>query len=380
MNNWGFPTSTWFGKDRLKDLPKALTEIEARNPLVVTDAGLVDLPVFKGLIEVLCAAAIPHAVFADIRPNPTGEDVAKGVLAAQAGAHDGVIILGGGSALDAGKAIAFMIGQERPIWDFEDIGDNWRRGQTERTLPVIAIPTTAGTGSEFGRASVITDISEQPHRKVIVFHPSMMPELVIMDPVATQDLPPALTAATGMDALSHALEAFCVDSYHPMSDGLSLQALTMIARALPLAYRDGANFEARADMLVASGMACVALQKGLGGMHAISHALGAVYDAHHGLLNAVLMPHVLKANQSRIHGKLASLAQHLQLGSAASDFLSWLADFRAELAIPDSLETMGLTDIDTDLIARMAVKDPCAAGNPVEMDVAFTTSVLHAAL
>lgn len=378
-SNWGFPTPTWFGAGRVMDLAAALSSLKASNPLVVTDAGLAPLPVFHDLCTVLSKAGIRHDVYANVQPNPTGEDVVGGVALAKEQGHDAVVIMGGGSALDAGKAIAFMAGQSRPIWDFEDIGDNWTRGDTSALLPVIAIPTTAGTGSEFGRASVITNTEADTHRKVIVYHPTMMPEIVIMDPEVTIGLPPVLTAATGMDALSHALEAYCVDAYHPMSDGLSVQALKMIKNALPQAVANGADIEARSQMLVASGMACIALQKGLGGMHAISHALGAAYNAHHGMLNAVLMPHVLAFNHDVISGKLAQLAQDLQVGTEAEDFFAWLKSFRAALNIPDQLAQMGVEVQDVGTLAKIAAMDPCAGGNPKRLDAAAAAGILQAA-
>ncbi len=378
-SNWGFPTPTWFGAGRVRDLPAALGSLKASNPLVVTDAGLAPLPVFQDLCAVLSEAGLTFDVYSNVQPNPTGEDVEGGVTRVKEQGHDAVIIMGGGSALDAGKAIAFMAGQNRSIWDFEDIGDNWTRGDTSALLPVIAVPTTAGTGSEFGRASVITNTTGNTHRKVIVYHPSMMPEIVIMDPEVTVGLPAGLTAATGMDALSHALEAYCVDAYHPMSDGLSVQALKMIKEALPRAVADGSDLDARSHMLVASGMACVALQKGLGGMHAISHALGAAYDAHHGMLNAVLMPHVLAFNHDVIAGKLAQLAQDLKVGHEAEDFLAWLSSFRAGLGIPDQLSQMGVDVDDLETLAKTSAQDPCAGGNPKQLDAKAAAQILRAA-
>lgn len=377
-SNWGFPTTVWFGLNRIQDLAKAIIDLGFKNPLIVTDAGLARLDMIADLMANLAQANIHHNLFAEIKPNPTGANVEAGVLVARDAAHDSVIAIGGGSALDAGKAIAFMAGQTRPIWDFEDIGENWKAADTDRILPVIAIPTTAGTGSEFGRASVITQ--ESPHRKVIVFHSEMLPKLVIMDPVLTVSLPAHLTATTGMDALSHALESYCAPGYHPMADGLALQAMTMVKRSLVSVTKDGADLDARADMLVASGMACIALQKGLGAMHALSHALGAKYDSHHGLLNAVLMPYVLRHNWPAIKDKMGELSFTLQLGGHPEAVLDWIQELQQHLDIPTTLGAMGLDIIDPNDIAEIAAKDPCAQGNPTQFDKTAALAVLATAL
>lgn len=375
--NWGFPTPVRFGAGRASEIASALAEIGAHAPLVVTDAGLAGHDMVTSLAAALSGAGLAHALFCDVKPNPTDANVEAGVAAFREGRHDCVIAIGGGSALDAGKAVAFMAGQDAPIWTFEDVGDNWRKARRDAIAPVIAIPTTAGTGSEFGRASVITRLDT--HRKVIVFHPDMLPRLVVMDPALTVGLPAGLTAATGMDALSHALEAFSAPGYHPMADGLAVQALAMIATALPAAYRDGTDMAARADMLAASGMACIALQKGLGGVHALSHPLGAVYDAHHGLLNAVLLPHVLRHNWPAVAGRMAGLAPRIGLGDAPQAVLDWVVALRRSLDIPDTLGAIGVTVEDPAGIADMAVEDPSAAGNPVPFDRAAALSILSAA-
>ena len=375
--NWSFPTKVWFGLGRATEIVAALDEIGAHNPLLVTDQGLATHPMITEMQVTLSAASIPHGTFTQIKPNPTGSNVEAGAVALRDGKHDSVIAVGGGSALDAAKAIALMVGQDKSIWEFEDIGDNWRAVNAAGMLPVIALPTTSGTGSELGRSSVITQ--EDPHRKVIIFHPDMLPELVIMDPALTIDLPATLTAATGMDALSHALEAYCTPGYHPMADGLALQAMLMIRDSLVVAVKHGDDIEARSTMLAASGMACIALQKGLGAMHAISHPLGAVYDVHHGMLNAVLMPYVLDFNLPVIDQKLAVLAKTLLLGDEAKDFIDWIKGMRIRLGVPNTLGALGLNVNDPDLIAYAAAKDPCAQGNPIFLDATAALQILKSA-
>lgn len=373
--NWNFPTRVWFGIGRASEIAQAISEIGSHNLLLVTDQGLAKNPMIAEMRKQLSAASIKQGVFTRIKPNPTGQNIESGVAAFRAGNHDSVIAIGGGSALDAAKAVALMVGQARPIWDFEDIGDNWRSVNVEGMVPVIAIPTTAGTGSEMGRSSVITQ--ENPYRKVIIFHPKMLPELVIMDPELTKGLPRILTAATGMDALSHAIEAYCAPGYHPMADGLAVQAMLMIRDSLVRAVEHGDDLDARSNMLAASGMVCIALQKGLGAMHAISHPLGAVYDAHHGMLNAVLMPHVLRFNLSAIDQKLATLAETLSLGSNAVAFIDWTIDLRSKLGVPDRLSGLGVNVEDPHLIAEAAIKDPCAQGNPKPLDVHGVLEILE---
>jgi alcohol dehydrogenase class IV len=377
-SNWSFPTAVRFGNGRLQELPAMVRELGASRPLVVTDAGLKDLAPVQSSLEVLRAAGLSAALFANVKPNPTGTNVADGVEAFKAGGHDLVVALGGGSALDAAKAVAFMARQTVSMWDLEDIGDNWTRATTTGLVPVIAIPTTAGTGSELGRSSVITHEGEK--RKVIVFHPRMMPDIVLMDPEMTVGLPAHITAATGMDALSHALEAFSAPTFHPMAEGIALNALRLIQTWLPIAVEDGTNLEARGQMLIASGMGCVALQKGLGAIHALAHPLGALHDAHHGLLNAVLMPYVIDFNRPAITDKLALMARFLELKRPdATGVMDWIIELRHRLSIPDTLSAMGLTSIDIDRVAAMGVVDPSAGGNPVPLDEDGLKKILKAA-
>ncbi|NVP55171.1 iron-containing alcohol dehydrogenase [Mycoplana rhizolycopersici] len=376
--NWSFPTAVRFGNGRIASLGEMVRELGGSRPLVVTDAGLKDLYPVQRTLEALNSAGLPAALYSGVKPNPTGSNVADGVEAFRSGDHDLVVAIGGGSALDAAKAIAFMARQTVPMWDLEDIGDNWRRAETKNLVPVIAIPTTAGTGSELGRSSVITHETEK--RKVIVFHPRMMPDVVVMDPELTLGLPAHITAATGMDALSHALEAFSAPSFHPMAEGIALNALRLIRKWLPVAVHHGDDLGARGQMLTASGMGCVALQKGLGAIHALAHPLGALHDAHHGLLNAVLMPYVIEFNTPAIDDKLELLARFLDLPRKdATGVVDWIVELRRDLSIPEKLSGMGLTEIDVDKVATMGVADPCAGGNPVPLDTAGLKKILAAA-
>ncbi|BCG88753.1 alcohol dehydrogenase [Mesorhizobium sp. 113-3-9] len=377
--NWSFPTSVRFGNGRIAELAGIVRELGAKRPLVVTDDGLKTLFPVQRTLEVLKVSGLDAGFFHNVKPNPTGGNVADGVAVLKQGQHDLVVAIGGGSALDAAKAIALMATQSIPMWDLEDIGDNWKRADTSHLVPVIAIPTTAGTGSELGRASVITNEAEK--RKVIVFHPRMMPDVVLMDPELTTGLPAHITAATGMDALSHALEAYCAPSYHPMAEGIALNALRLIKTWLPVAVEDGQNIEARAQMLIASGMGCVALQKGLGAIHALAHPLGALYDTHHGLLNAVLMPYVVEFNAPVVEEKLSLLARFLDLPTHdARAVVDWIIELRVRLNIPATLPGIGLTDIDEERVATMGESDPCAGGNPIKLDRDKLRAILRAAI
>ncbi|WP_137935076.1 iron-containing alcohol dehydrogenase [Mesorhizobium comanense] len=378
-SNWSFPTSVRFGNGRIAELADIVRELGARRPLVVTDDGLKTLFPVQRTLEVLKAGGLEAGFFHNVKPNPTGRNVDEGVTFLKQGGHDLVVAIGGGSALDAAKAIALMATQTIAMWDLEDIGDNWKRADTSGLIPVIAIPTTAGTGSELGRASVITNEAEK--RKVIVFHPRMMPDVVLMDPELTIGLPAHITAATGMDALSHALEAYCAPSFHPMAEGIALNALLLIKTWLPRAVADGSNIEARAQMLIASGMGCVALQKGLGAIHALAHPLGALHDTHHGLLNAVLMPYVLTFNAPVLEDKLALLARFLDLPTHDSAaVVNWIVELRKQLNIPATLPGIGLTAIDEDRVAAMGESDPCAGGNPIRLDRDNLRTILRAAI
>lgn len=361
--NWNYPTRIRVGAGRLNELAQVCVESGIKAPLLVTDPGLAASLLVGKVIQHCQVADLKIGVFCQIKANPTGDNVMDGVHSYKAGQHDGVIAFGGGSALDAAKAIALMVGQDRSLWDFEDVGDNWTRVNTVAMAPVIAIPTTAGTGSEVGRASVITDTEH--HVKKIIFHPQMLPSFVILDPELTIGLPASLTAATGMDALSHCLEAYCANYYHPLAEGIALEGMRLIKDNLLKAYRDGTDLEARTNMLVASAMGATAFQRGLGAMHALAHPLGALYDAHHGRLNAILMPYVLLANREVIEEKIVRLATYLSLNNGFDGFLDWVLQMRMELGIENSLSHLGIDTSRVDQLAKMATEDAASGSNPI---------------
>ena len=332
--NWGFPTQMIFGPGRIARLGKACAGLGMSRPLLVTDPGLAALPMVRDAIAANEAEGLPTGLFTQVKPNPVGQNVEDGVDAYRAGGHDGIIAFGGGSALDCGKAIALMAGQSRPLWDFEDKGDNWKRVDSEGIAPIVAVPTTAGTGSETGRASVILD--EETHIKKIIFHPKMMPGTVVSDPELTLGLPPHITAATGMDALAHCLEAYCAPGYHPMAEGIAVEGIRLVKDWLPTAVKDGGNLAARANMLAAASMGSTAFQKGLGAIHSLSHPIGALYDTHHGLTNAVVMPYVLAFNRPAIEDKMTRLAAWLGLANPSFTAMQdWILALRAEIGIPE---------------------------------------------
>ena len=362
--NWNYPTQISVGAGRINELSSACKQLGMQSPLIVTDPGLAVLPMINEAVSSCHEAGLRCGLFSHIQSNPTGQNVSDGVNAYRAGGHDGVIAFGGGSALDAGKAVALMAGQDRPLWDFEDVGDNWTRVNVDGIAPIIAVPTTAGTGSEVGRASVITDTELQC--KKIIFHPQMLPSRVILDPELTRELPAKITAATGMDALSHNLEAYCAPSYHPMADGIAMEGIRRVKDYLPSAVENGNDLEARTQMLVASLMGATAFQKGLGGMHAIAHSLGAVYGAHHGLLNAILMPYILKANQDVITPGIERLGSYLQLSDSSFDgFLTWVLTIRHQVGIPHDLSAIDIDATQVERIGNMAAIDAAAGGNPI---------------
>ncbi len=369
--NWNYPNSIRTGAGRIKELAQACQQLGMQAPLLVTDPGLASLAMVKDALSSCQAAGLRVALFSEIQSNPTRENVEEGVTIYRAGNHDGVIAFGGGSALDAAKAVALMAGQDRPLWDFEDVGDNWTRINEAGIAAIVAVPTTAGTGSEVGRASVITDRAN--HIKRIVFHPKMLPSVVILDPELTCGLPPHITAATGMDALSHNLEALCSPYYHPMAEGIAIEGVRLIKTYLARAVAEGSDLEARTQMLVASSMGATAFQKGLGGMHALAHPLGALYNAHHGLLNAILMPYVLKANRAAIEARIERLSRYLDLPGEGFDsgfdgFLCWVLALREQLAIPHSLASINIDASDAVRVGQMAAEDPAAGGNPIPFD------------
>jgi len=372
--NWTYPTAIRFGAGRVAELPKACRRLGITRPLLVTDPALAEMAMVRDAL-----AATGAGLFSAIHPNPTGADIEAGLAAFRGGDHDGVIAFGGGSALDVGKVIAFMSGQSRPLWEFEDKEDWWRRADPKGIAPVVAVPTTAGTGSEAGRAGVILD--EEAGVKKIIFHPDMLPGIVILDPELTVGLPPTVTAATGMDALSHCLEAWCAPGFHPMADGIAAEGVRLIHDWLERAVADGSDLEARGRMLAAAAMGATAFQKGLGGMHALSHPIGALCGTHHGLTNAVLMPYALAFNRPAIEDRLARLAAYLGLNDPSfAGFLDWILDLRRRLQIPHSLAELGIRADAIDRLATMAEADPSAAGNPRTFDAAAARQVLEAAL
>ena len=362
--NWNYPTSVLVGAGRWRELVQCCEQLGIRAPLLVTDPGLAALPLTAEIMAHCNDNGLAVSLFSDVKGNPTSANVDAGVAAFRSGHHDGVIALGGGSALDAGKAVALMVGQDQSIWAFEDVGDNWSRVNVDGMVPVVAIPTTAGTGSEVGRSSVITDAENKV--KKIIFHPKMLPAKVILDPTLTVGLPKGLTAATGMDALSHNLEAFCSNFYHPMAEGIAIEGIRLVKDFLPRAVSDGNDLEARTQMLVASAMGATAFQRGLGAMHALAHSLGALYDAHHGMLNAILMPYVLQANRSAIEERIIRLARYLDLADASFDgFLNWILDLRIQVGIPEDLTALGIDATQAPVVGAMSERDPAAGGNPI---------------
>ena len=372
--NWNYPTAIRFGAGRVAELPEACRSLGIERPLLVTDPALAQMPMVRDSL-----ASTGAGLFCGIHANPVGADVEGALAAWREGSHDGVIAFGGGSALDVGKVTAFMSGQVRPIWDFEDRADWWTRADPAGIAPIIAVPTTAGTGSEVGRAGVILD--EQAGLKKIIFHPKMLPSIVILDPELTVGLPPHVTAATGLDALSHCIEAACAPGFHPMADGIAAEGIRLIHRWLVRAVEHGDDLEARGHMLVAAAMGATAFQKGLGAMHALSHPIGAVSGSHHGLTNAVLMPYVLEFNREAIGDRLARIAAYCGMEEASFEaFLVWIVDLRQRLAIPHTLRELGVTADHVERLAAMAESDPSAGGNPRPFDSAGARQVLEAAL
>lgn len=378
VTSWSYPTRIVYGTGTVERVAEACREAGTTKPLVVTDPELAKLSPVEQCLEVLRAGGLEPGLFAGVRPNPTEENVREGVEALEVGGHDGVVAIGGGSALDVGKLVAFMVAQKRPIWDFEDVGDNWKRAETTGIRPVVALPTTAGTGSEVGRAGVVTDPAT--HRKRVIFHPLMMPRTAILDPRLTIGLPPRLTAWTGMDALSHCIEAYCARGFHPMSDGIAVEGVRLVRESLPAAYEDGRDLAARGRMLVASAMGAVAFQKGLGAVHALSHPIGALYDTHHGLTNAVLLPYVLARNYEAVDRRITRLAAWLGLPQPGfGAFLDWVLELRQRLGIPHTLHELGIPRERFELLAQMAVEDPTAAGNPTPLTVEVALELLNEA-
>ena len=367
-SNWNYPTTIWVGENRCKDLNIACENLHIINPLFVTDKDLINLPMVKSIISNLKKKFHKLSLFSNFSGNPIGENVDEGVKVFNENKCDGIIAIGGGSGLDVGKAIAFMSGQSRPIWDFEDIGDYWTRADESKILPIIAVPTTAGTGSETGRASAI--INKQTGIKKIIFHPKMLPSIVILDPVLTVDLSPRLTAATGMDALAHNLEAFCAPGFHPMADGIAIEGMKLIKESLLVAVKNGKDLKARIDLLAAASMGSTAFQKGLGAIHSLSHPVNAQFNIHHGLSNAIFMPYVLTFNKNVIENKIITICDYLNLKKNFQSFLDWILDLRKKLNIPHKLsDVVDIKKIDLEQLSKMAFEDPSTGGNPKKITI-----------
>ena len=365
-SNWNYPTTVWIGENRIKDLYQACVQLLIKKPLFVTDKDLANLGMVKKIIKDLSDNFKNIKIFSNFSGNPSGDNVSDGVKVFKENKCDGVIAFGGGSGLDVGKAIAFMSGQERSIWDFEDIGDYWKRANDEKIAPIIAVPTTAGTGSETGRASAI--INKETGVKKIIFHPKILPSIVILDPYLTVDLSPRLTAATGMDALAHNLEAFCAPGFHPMADGIALEGMRLVKNSLLVAVKDGKNINARLEMLTAASMGSTAFQKGLGAIHSLSHPVNAQFNLHHGLSNAIFMPYVLTYNKKEISDKIDSICNYLNLEKGFNSFINWITELRKDLKIPHKLsEVIEINKINLDKLSQMALEDPSTAGNPKKL-------------
>ncbi len=378
VGNWSYPTAMKFGAGRIKELAEACATAGIKKPLLVTDKGLADLPITAATLDILEAAGLGRGLFSDVDPNPNELNLAAGVEAYNAGGHDGVIAFGGGSGLDLGKMVAFMAGQTRPIWDFEDVGDWWTRADADAIAPIIAVPTTAGTGSEVGRASVITN--SETHVKKIIFHPKVLPTIVICDPELTVGMPKFITAGTGLDAFAHCVEAYSSPFYHPMSQGIALEGMRLVKEYLPRAYENGSDLEARAHMMSAAAMGATAFQKGLGAIHAMSHPIGAVFNTHHGTTNAVCMPAVLEFNAPEIAARFDQAAAYLAIEGGFEGFRTYVQELNDSLGIPRKLSELGVTTAAIPELVKGALIDPSCGGNPIELTKENLTGLFNAAL
>ena len=362
--NWNYPTNVWFGVDRSKEIQKACDTLGIKNPLIVTYPGLLQTSIID---EINSGLSSNTQIYSDVQGNPTGSNVTNGVKFFLEGNHDGVIAIGGGSGMDAGKGIAFLAHQSKPLWDFEDIGDWWTRADSSVIKPIIAIPTTAGTGSEVGRAAVF--LNEENHKKKIIFHPKMLPQIAILDPSLTLNLPKSITAGTGMDALAHCIEAYSSPFYHPMAEGTALEGLRLVKENIQEVYHNGNNVEARSHMLVASMMGAAAFQKGLGAIHSVTHPVNSLYKTHHGTTNGTVMPFVLNYNRSTIEEKFTRLAKFLDIKNDFEGIVDWIIELKKEMEIPETLKDMGVNEGDEIKLAPLAQEDPSTGANPLEMTV-----------
>ncbi len=376
--NWSYPTSIRFGAGRIAEIADACKAVGMQKPLLVTDRGLAGLPITQATLDLLDAGGLGRALFADVDPNPNEKNLEAGLAAYRDGGHDGVVAFGGGSGLDLGKIVAFMCGQTRPVWDFEDIGDWWTRADADAIAPIVAVPTTAGTGSEVGRAGVVSN--SETHEKKIIFHPKVLPSIVICDPELTVGMPAKITAGTGMDAFAHCLEAYCSPIYHPLSQGIAIEGMRLVKEYLPRAYADGGDIEARAHMMSAAAMGATAFQKGLGAIHALSHPVGAFYNTHHGTTNAVVMAPVLQFNRAAIEARIDRLAAYLGITGGFDGFHDFVVELNASLGIPKNLTELGVSDPDLDWLVESALKDPSVGGNPTPMDADNTRRLFEACL
>lgn len=376
--NWSYPTSIRFGAGRIAEIADACSAAGISKPLLITDRVLADLPIVQLTLDHLEAAGLGRALFSGVDSNPTEVNLEEGLRVYRRGSHDGVVAFGGGSGLDLGKLVAFMSGQKLPVWDFEDIGDWWSRADVKGIAPIIAVPTTAGTGAEVGRAGVITN--SQTHEKKIIFHPKILPVQVICDPELTLTMPKSITAGTGLDAFAHCLEAYCAPNYHPMSHGIAIEGMRLVKENLPKVYQDGSDIEARGHMMSAAAMGATAFQKGLGAIHAISHPVGALYNTHHGTTNAVVMPAVVEFNRAAIEEPIRRLANYLDIQGGFDGFLNYLVELNTSLNIPVGLTGLGVVNPDLDALAVAALADPSAAGNPVKMTLQNTRQLLEKCL
>ena len=376
--NWSYPTSIRFGAGRISEIADACAVAGIKKPLLITDRGLAPMEITTKTLNLLEAAGLGRAMFSDVDPNPNEKNAAAGVKAYNEGGHDGVVAFGGGSGLDLGKLVAFLAGQTRSLWDFEDIDDWWTRADADAIAPIVAVPTTAGTGSEVGRASVITNsVTEE---KKIIFHPKFLPAVVICDPELTVGMPNFITAGTGLDAFAHCVEAFCSPHYHPMSQGMALEGMRLVKDYLPRAYADGTDLEARAHMMSAASMGATAFQKGLGAIHALSHPIGAIYHTHHGTTNAVCMPAVLQFNKPAIIEVIGQAANYLNIVGGFNGFCAYVDELNASLGIPKNLTELGIQNVDVDRVVAGALIDPSTGGNPINMTRENTTALLLACI
>lgn len=376
--NWSYPTAIRFGAGRIVELPEACAAAGVKRPLLVTDRGLAPLPITARALDILEAAGLGRAIFSEVDPNPHEGALAAGVAAYKAGGHDGVVAFGGGSGLDLGKLIAFMAGQTRPVWDFEDIGDWWTRADAAAIAPIVAVPTTAGTGSEVGRAGVLTNSAT--HVKKIIFHPKLLPAVVICDPELTVGMPKVITVGTGMDAFAHCLEAYCSPFYHPMSAGIALEGMRLVYENLPLAAAEPGNLTARAHMMSAAAMGATAFQKGLGAVHSLSHPIGAVHNTHHGMTNAVFIPTVLAFNRPAVEARIEAAAAYLGIEGGFDGFMEAVIGLCADLGVPPTLTALGVVAPDIPMLAAMAAEDPSCGGNPIPVDAAILADLYAQAL